>query len=178
MPRFTSPRFITRQNCRVAALGLLMLRLMRFLLRTFTRSSPSVSASTLFRKKSAWPPERKLRWNICALPTSSSLPGAGCGSPSGPSSTGGVGAGAPGRAGGGSQAGRSTPAYTSGNWPRASTASGKRCPSTSGRCRLSGVMDTSWSRAQASGLVVSSTVCSKPFSASTSGRTSSALPHR
>src|SRR4029450_926417 len=122
------------QNLRAFSLGLLMVRLICFLLRTLIMSSPNVSASTLLRKKSKLPPDKKLRCSIWALPTTRSFPGAGVGVVAGASSVGGDGTGGiPGGDVGGGQAGRSFPAYTSGNWPRTSTANG-RCWPCAGGC--------------------------------------------
>src|ERR1051325_11708973 len=103
---FTRPRLTNFQNCRALVLGLLMVRLICFLLRTLMISSPNVSASTLLRKKSKLPPDRKLRWNIWALPTTRSLPGAGVGAEAGASSWGGGAVGGiPGADAGAGQAG-------------------------------------------------------------------------
>ena len=102
---FTSPRLTNFQNCRALALGLLMVRLIGFLLRTLMMSSPRVRASMLLRKKSRLPPDKKLRWNIWAFPTTSSLPGAGVGAAAGVSSWGGGVGGMPGDDCGTGQAG-------------------------------------------------------------------------
>src|SRR5262249_51373012 len=120
---FTRPRLTNFQNCRALVLAFLMVRLICFLLRTLIMSSPRVSASTLLRKKSKLPPDKKLRCSIWASPTTRSFPGAGVGAVASASSWlgGGVG-GIPGAGAGGGQAGRSFPAYLSGKSPRTSPA--------------------------------------------------------
>src|SRR5215467_9374624 len=108
---FTRPRLTNFQNCRALVLGLLMVRLICFLLRTLIISSPKVSASTLLRKKSKLLSDKKLRCSIWALLTTRSFPGAGVGAVAGASSCGGGKAGGiPGVVTGGGQVGRSFPA--------------------------------------------------------------------
>src|SRR5262249_26139862 len=98
---FTRPRLTNFQNCRALVLGLLIVRLICFLLRTLIMSSPNVRASTLLRKKSKLPPDKKLRCSIWALPTTRSFPGAGVGAVAGASSCGGGAGGIPGVPAGG-----------------------------------------------------------------------------